>query len=165
MVKTKVFCCVVLVMLLTLAISGIALAGPPLHKASGGGTVEWGAANTTVTYGFTAKQVSVSGNATGEAQFQHRDVPPFPLRNHADILYLSVNPTTGDAWMGGVITQSNVPQFVGWEIVWRVQDNGEGSKASGPDMTSSVMFAPAITALNQPPLYLIPWTNGNVQVR
>jgi hypothetical protein len=130
----------------------------PKVKVTGGGTVDWGAGR--VTYGFTAEQVDAGGAAKGEAQFQHRDTR---VRDHADVLYLAVS--GGDAWIGAVITQSDDPTLVGQEIYFRVQDNGEGKKATGPDMVSSVVLGPAITALCMPALESIPWTNGNVQVK
>src|SRR5213594_4413425 len=47
-----------------------ALAGPPVHSATGGGTVDWPGGR--VTYGFTA-QIDAAGVVTGQAEFEHRD--------------------------------------------------------------------------------------------
>jgi len=151
----------ILALILALAVASPALVAGPLHQASGGGTVDW--PGDRVTYGFVAQQIDEAGNARGNAQFYHRDVYESP--DHADVLYLVVDTNTGDAWIGAVITQSEVPGLVGTEIYWRVQDNGEGSKASGPDMVSSVANGPAVNALAKPPLSLIEWTNGNVKVK
>ena len=150
----------ILALIFALAVASPALVAGPLHQASGGGTVDWA---DRVTYGFVAQQIDEAGNARGNAQFYHRDVYESP--DHADVLYLVVDTNTGDAWIGAVITQSEVPGLVGTEIYWRVQDNGEGSKASGPDMVSSVAQGPASTALTMPGLPLYEWTNGNVKVK
>jgi hypothetical protein len=158
--KTRLFS-ILAVVVLVLAVSGTAVAAPGLPKATGGGIVEWPGGN--VTYGFTAQQVDSTGNATGQAQFHHRDSD---LSNHVEVLYLAVDTATGDAWVGGNITKSTNPAYVGMEVYWRVQDNGEGGKATGPDMVSTVVIgSPAITALAKPALPLRAWTNGNVQVR
>jgi hypothetical protein len=125
-------------------------------KVTGGGTVDWGGGR--VTYGFVA-QMDASGAVKGEAQFQHRDVG---VRDHADVLFLAVS--GADAWIGAVITQSDNPGLVGQEIYFRVQDNGQGKKATGPDMVSTVILGPAVTALSMPPLALLQWTNGNVMI-
>jgi len=150
----------ILALILALAVASPALVAGPLHQASGGGTVDWA---DRVTYGFVAQQIDEDGSARGNAQFYHRDVYESP--DHADVLYLVVDTDTGDAWIGAVITQSEVPGLVGTEIYWRVQDNGEGSKASGPDMVSSVAQGSASTALTMPGLPLYEWTNGNVKVK
>ena len=152
----------ILALVLALAVASPALAAGPLHQASGGGTVDWPGGR--VTYGFIAQQVDEEGSARGNAQFFHRDIFEYP--DHAEVLYLVVDTDTGDAWIGAVITQSEIPGHVGTEIYWRVQDNGEGSKASGPDMVSSIYVGPADTALDKPELPLLEeWTNGNVKVK
>jgi hypothetical protein len=134
-----------------------ALAGPPVHSASGGGTVDWPGGR--VTYGFNA-QVDASGAVKGQAEFHHRDAG---ITDHVDINCLTV--VGNDAWLGGTITSSDNPAVVGLEIVWRVQDNGEGN-AAAPDQTSTVVFGVSPGTCNTtPPLGLIPWTNGNVQVK
>jgi len=134
-----------------------ALAGPPVHSATGGGTVDWPGGR--VTYGFTA-QIDAAGVVTGQAEFQHRDSG---ITNHVVINCLTVVGNT--AWLGGTITISSDPTLVGVEIVWEVQDNGQGNAAS-PDQVSNVQpeVAPG-TCNSQPALGLIPWTHGKVQVQ
>jgi len=151
----------ILALVLVLAVASPALVAGPLHQASGGGTVDWPGGR--VTYGFVAQQMDEEGNARGNAQFYHRDVFEYP--DHAEVLYLVVDTDTGDAWIGAIITQSEDPGLVGQEIYWRVQDNGEGSKASGPDMVSTVVFGDADNALAMPSIFLREWTNGNVKVK
>lgn len=148
------------------------LAAPQLHKVTGGGTVDFFGYDET--YGFTAMQVDASGNAKGEMQFTwhypswYTESNPWTL--HADVLYLAVNEATGDAWIGGVITQSSDPYAVSIEFVIRVRDNGEGEKASEPDMIGyTVFWTPAYIALSMPTYSwfstLEPFTHGNVQVK
>jgi len=162
----------VLAMVMTLLIVNAvpAIAAPPLHQATGGGTIVfpgWG----QETYGFTAKQVDESGNATGNMQLvwhypsDQAGVSPWIM--HADVLYLAVDADTGDAWIGGVITKSNDPYYVDVEFYIRVRDGGEGSKASGPDMIGfTYLESPASDALYKWTwLQLFEFTNGNVQVK
>lgn len=137
--------------------ASVAMAGPAVHKASGGGTVDWPLARAT--YGFNA-QIDAAGVVKGQAEFQHRDAG---IRNHVEINCLTV--VGNDAWLGGIITSSSIPELVGVQILWRVQDNGEGNAAT-PDMTSIVVPGGAVGDCNlTPPLGLLPWTNGNVEVK
>ena len=85
---------------------------------------------------------------------------------HADVLYLAVDTDTGDAWIGGNITKSNDPYYVGVEFYIRVRDGGEGSKASGPDKIGyTYLECPASDALEMRNDPLFEFTNGNVQVK
>ena len=161
----------VLAMVMTLLIVTAvpAIAAPPLHRVTGGGTVDFDGFKET--YGFTAKQVDESGNATGNMQLVwHYEIYPgavSPLVMHADVLYLAVNADTGDAWIGGIITKSNNYGWVGAEFYIQVRDVGEGRKASAPDMIGYTYFGPgwAIKALNMWDDDLVEFTNGNVQVK
>jgi len=134
------------------------LHGPRVHWASGGGTVEYaGALNT---HAFTA-QVDADGNVTGQAEFQLRYID---TTVHAEVHCLEV--VGNNAWIGGTITRSSNPAQVGLglDILFRVQDNGEGA-AHPPDMTSQLEWGAVPSCSTAPPLGLIEWTNGNVQVR
>ena len=160
-----------IVMILSVAMAVPAIAAPPLHKVTGGGTVDF--EGLKETYGFTAIQVDESGNAKGNMQFTWHYSPWWnpELRQeiyHADILYLAVNDDTGDAWIGGVITKSNEWGFVGAEFYIRVRDAGEGRKASGSDMIGYTYFGPpgqASKALNMYDKPLFEFTNGNVKLK
>lgn len=134
---------------------GVAHAAPPVHMASGGGTVDVNGALSTIA--FTA-HVDAAGAVNGQAQFQLRDQD---LRLHVDVDCLSV--LGNEAWIGGVVTLSNDPTRVGTRVLWRVQDNGEGGGAI--DQTSLPVPGTPGDCLQQPALPLVPWTNGNVQVK
>ena len=163
----------VLAMVMTLLIVTAvpAIAAPPLHRVTGGGSVDfWGYKEFKETYGFTATQVDGSGNATGNMHFtwhypsDQARVSPWIMQ--ADVLYLAVDADTGDAWIGGVITKSNDPYYVGVEFYIRVRDNGEGSKASEPDMIGyTYLEESALEALEKPNVPLFEFPNGNVQVK
>ena len=143
--------------LLAASCAGGASAGPAVHKASGGGTVDWPGGR--VTYGFNA-QVDAAGAAKGEAEFQFRDVG---VKLHVEIDCLTV--AGNDAWLSGTIRTSDDASLVGQEILWRVEDNGEGPAAPS-DRTSTVVLGVARGACaTMPTLGMVPWTNGNVQVR
>jgi len=117
-----------------------------------------------VNYAFTAQQVNELGDAKGEFVIQSRDADP-DLRLKADILYLAVD--GNKAWMGGVITQSNADGYpVGDGMIFEVIDNGQGSKAAGPDWTSVIWVGgdPA-EALSMPSwLWGFDFVKGNIQV-
>ena len=130
----------------------------PIHLVSGGGTVEYaGALNT---HAFTA-QIDVAGNVKGQAQFQLRYID---TTVHAEVNCLEV--VGNNAWIGGIITRSSNPAQVGpgLQILFRVQDNGEGD-AEPRDMTSQLVWGAVPSCSTTPPLFLIEWTNGNVQVK
>ena len=144
----------------------------PVHRASGGGTVEYaGAINTHV---FTA-QIDADGNIKGQAEFQLRYID---TTIHAEVNCLAV--VGNDAWIGGTITRSSNPAVVGLglDILFRVQDNGEGDapprwaghsqhrrEPSDPDMTSQLVWGAVPPCDTTPLLSLIEWTNGNVHVK
>jgi hypothetical protein len=139
----------------------------PVHWASGAGTVEYaGALNT---HAFTA-QVDADGNAKGQAEFQLRYID---TTVHVEVNCLAV--VGNEAWIGGIITRSSNPAQVGLglHILFRVQDNGEGFRAQPngagdarpPDMTSQLEWGAVPSCDTTPPLGLIEWTHGNVQVR
>jgi len=132
-----------------------AWAEPAVNKATGGGTVETG--GTKVTIAFTA-QVDAAGAVKGEAEFQLRTED---VTFHVDIDCLSV--AGNQAWMEGVITTSSDPARVGTRVQWTVVDNGEGKGTQ--DQTSLPVAGTAGSCNQRPALPLIPWTNGNVQVR
>jgi len=167
----RLFSIISIALLAAMLISGPVLAAPQLHRVTGGGTAD--IIGYDETYGFTAVQVDASGNAKGEMQFTwhypswYNQSDPWTL--HADVLYLAVNEATGDAWIGGVITQSSDPHDVGEQFVIRVQDNGEGKKVSEPDMIGYYVVMTAYTALSMPTYgyfsTLFPFTHGNVQVK
>ncbi|MFC1914918.1 hypothetical protein ACFLWK_01535 [Chloroflexota bacterium] len=161
---------IALILTFTPAIPVMAASG--LHKVTGGGTVNfWGYKEFKETYGFTATQLDESGNAKGNMQIVwHYEIYPdamSPLVLHADVLYLAVDDDTGDAWIGGVVTESNDYGWVGTEFYIQVQDNGEGGKASAPDMIGYTYFGPgwAKKALNKWSGDMFEFNNGNVNVK
>ena len=157
-IKYPIYVLLTLLVLTAVAASSV-LAAPPLHKVTGGGTADWPGGQAT--YGFNAIQTDEFGNAKGKVHVQVRDASEVSGLIEIDVLYLAVNPETGDAWIGGVTTKATPSTFVGVEIIWRIRDN-----TSGPDMTSTIIGPPAIRALQMPdiPLRQV-WTNGNIIVR
>ena len=162
--KPKVLLMVVLAVVAALATMSTAVAAPALHGAMGGGSAIHEGGVGSVDIAFTAQQVDESGSAKGQVVFQSH-VGTTSDRVKFGVLYLVVD--NGTAWMGLVVTQSDIEWVdMGSEFIWAVQDNGEGNKASGPDMFSGFWEAPATDALSQPALNLEGyWANGNVQVR
>jgi hypothetical protein len=140
-----------------LALASVGTAGP-VHRASGGGIVEYGGALNT--HAFTA-QVDADGNARGQAEFQLRYID---TTVHAEIDCLAV--VGNEAWIGGTVTRSSNPAQVGLglRILFQVQDNGEGF-AVAPDMTSQLVWGAVPSCNTTPPLGVIEWFKGNVQVR
>jgi len=118
-------------LLASLFCASVAIAAPPVHMASGGGTVDDAGARNT--HGFTA-QIDAAGNVRGQAEFQLRYLD---LTIHVEITCLAV--VGNDAWLGGTITTSSDPALVGQQVLFRVQDNGEGG-AAPPDMTSQIVI-------------------------
>ena|SRR3989442_10422039 len=144
-------------MLLAGLFGSAVMAAPPVHQASGGGTVDYAGARNT--HAFTAR-IDADGKVQGQAEFQLRYLD---LTIHVEIDCLAV--VGNNAWLGGTITHSSNPALEGEPVLFRVQDNGEGH-AAPQDMTSQIVIGPTLpSCTTTPPLGLIPWTNGNVQVR
>ena len=140
-----------------LLLASVAWAAPPVHQATGGGTIEFNSSLETIA--FTA-QIDAAGDVKGQAEFQLRDLS---LTFHVVVDCLQVSGV--NAWISGLISTSNDPTLVGQRVLWQVQDNGEGD-ASSPDQVSlPVQFNPTAPCQSQATLPLVPWTNGNVQVR
>ena len=57
------------------------------------------------------------------------------IRVRGSITCLSVE--GNEAQLGGVITQSNIPDLLGLRVTWRAVDNGEGRQSSA-DQTSDL---------------------------
>ena len=129
-----------------------------VHRASGGGAVAYG--GTLNSHAFTA-QIDANGEVKGQAEFQLRYID---TTVHAEIDCLAV--VGNEAWIGGTVTRSSNPAQVGpgLQILFRVQDNGEGF-ANPPDMTSQLIWGAVPSCNTTPALGVIEWTKGNVQVK
>lgn len=155
------------------------LAGQP-HGTSGGGHYLFG--NTAdVRFNFTAVQTG-NGQAAGTF-FQSFVFGGLLIEFRGRVTCVSVDPVTGRAWIGGVVTGNNSthPQFTtartqpGRDIWFTVLDSGEGSSAP-PDrstimgfegdrgiITSADYCAAQLRLDNDANTH--PVTEGNIQVR
>jgi len=110
---------------MALSTASVALAAPktPLNTINGGGTIfypeDWG--GFTESYGINVRQLSeedVDGNAEGSIQFSWH-YPSGGEQSHAqkqyivkaDITYVNFTDEGNEAWVGGVITKSNVDKL------------------------------------------------------
>jgi len=141
---------------LALLVSRVPMASVPVHWATGGGTVDGGAYGRA-TYGFAAA-VDAGGDAAGTIQFKRRD---------NDRKFLGtidcLNVLGNRAYASGVATSGD---WAGDFFFFGVEDNGEGSTASGPDLLSPI-YRRGGTPWDCREAYEFgrPWTNGNVQVK
>lgn len=86
------------------------------------------------------------------------------LKIHFDINCLRVSGNT--AWMSGVITKNDdAPERVGWQIRFKVVDNGEGSNANADEMTLMQLSPTLPDCSNQINIALSPIEGGNIQVK
>jgi hypothetical protein len=154
-----------LVAVLTLGLTGTATAASA-PSARGGGEFAFpgGISNTA----FTAIQVDATTGAA-KGQFYNMIVAGGSYVGCfvvGKVLYLAVNGTR--AWIGFVVTDVYGPGMpVGSEWVFEVQDNGQGKKATGPDLMSDLTSMDASDALSQPDLlsmWSYSWTHGNIKV-
>ena len=144
-------------LIVSLSCVNAATAAPKVHWASGSGTIDYAGARNT--HAFTA-QIDADGNVKGEAEFQLRYRA---LAIHVEINCLAV--VGNSAWLGGVIRSSSNPALVGEHVLFGVVDWGEGD-AAPPDQTSQVVIDVTVPpCTTTPPLGLIAWTDGNVQVQ
>ena len=151
--------------ILVLLLTSPAAAAPHLYKLTGGGTTYfegWG----KETYAISARQIDEDGNARGQVQltWHYPEVPgePSPWIMHADVLYLTVNPDTGDAWVGGVITKSNYYYYEGVEFYLQVRDGGKGST---DQIGYTYLGWPAVYALYMPSGAMFEFTHGGFQLK
>lgn len=151
---------------MTLSAASVAFAAPkdPIYSINGGGTIfypeELGGFKES--YGLNAKQIDADGTAKGQMQFSwHYTASPVgaPDRKqyllHADVLYLVFDDVTGDVWVGGEITGSNLDTLdfdgpgagldplpvVGQTFHIRLHD-GQFDGATGVDTIGMLWFCP-----------------------
>lgn len=148
--------------------------GPVLHEVSGGGTMpfEWEGGVEKITYTVTARQMA-DGSAKGEMLFRAHDLR---IDLKGTVTCLAV--IEGRAYLSGYITRST-PPFDASQFALALEDNGEGSNATGPDrVTVPALYSDYEASLDagdvvsrpRPPCGLpsrqfLNWTNGNAQVR
>jgi hypothetical protein len=116
--------------------------------ASGGGHfidvqlpgIEW-------QFAFTAVQRDPSGDAAGRYHYLG-SLDGLTIDFRARVTCMMADPTTGRAWIGGVVTsnESQHPLFtgaihqVGQPTWFRVADYGEGADAPKPDRATRIFF-------------------------
>jgi hypothetical protein len=160
----KLVISLLLVAVLTLGLTGTATAAPA-PKATGKG--EFAAPGSISNTAFTAKQVdATTGAAKGKFHTMIVAGDYAGCFVAGKVLYLAVSGTR--AWIGFVVTDVYGPGMpVGSEWVFEVQDNGQGKKATGPDLMSHLTSMDASDALSQPDLLSAgsySWTHGNIKV-
>jgi len=97
----------------------------------------------------------------GQLQYHGRDVD---RSGHGTLTCMYVEDNT--AFLGGEWTSSTDENLVETEFLVGVQDNGEGSKATGPDLISSIWLnTVAADCLRGSSIPFREWTNGNVQLK
>lgn len=143
---------------------------PNLQLASASEFVTTGGAEITLIvddfterWSFVAKR-DESLNARGEFNFIAR---VFGTTVHAQGNITCFEIDGNRARLGGVITHSNTPDLVGIDVIWTVEDNGEGTKAPAPDRATSLQFGepePHCLVAPVPDLTLLPIETGNVKV-
>ena len=160
---------------LALAVATLVVAGTA--AATGGGTSATGGSHLTVhdvfglqtlelqNFDFNAK---VKSDGSTDGWYTYREVDD-------GVPYLFKGPVTcltvigQDAWIGGVIENSNDPTYTGLSAWWHVRDNGEGS-GDPPDITTfagvgSAEETAAFCAAHNPFRHPFPIDGGNIQVR
>jgi hypothetical protein len=167
--------CIVLILLTVLMAlaTPVLAAKPELHRATGGGTVMDSYYDPVHinTYAFTVQQLDEEGHARGNfvVHLRSKVYPTHTMR--ADLMYMAV--VDNMAWMSGVWTyDSRDLDRVGKSFFVFVIDNGEGIRASGPDIVSSIVTGGdtdlAIDVVNRTRIgdgaSRIKLTNGNIQI-
>jgi hypothetical protein len=157
-----------LITLLVLAVTGVAWAGSVGPSATGSAHLVvhdvFGLQTLELqTFSFNAR--SVGDGADG--WFEYREIDdgaPFSASGPVSCLTVIGN----DAWIGGEISRSNDPSYVGSGAWWHVTDNGGGSGASA-DVTTFMgagSLAETRAFCDTHPAYKHPFAidNGNIQV-
>jgi hypothetical protein len=155
-----------LVTLVLLAgLAGSAMAAPPLHKISGGGTfVFLPTPFVTGTLSFSAQQLDQENNARGHFVLQSRPVGYEANTMAADILYMKTEGNLARA--AGVITRSTfVPGcHAGEGFILLVKDASPDEVGYGcsPDVETAIMVIERADHFYDPPYMTM--KGGNVKV-
>jgi hypothetical protein len=103
-----------------------------------------------------------SGSAVG--QFDGSSEEGGGIRLHGSITCLSVDGNV--AQLGGVVTQSNIPDFIGLQVTWLVVDNGEGEQSPADQTTDLFANRDCESDLRSHPRFvLFDVIQGDIQVR
>jgi len=128
------------------------------HSATGSGQIN-GPNGAVRTFSFNAV-INAAGVVTGHAELH--DPVFFNESGHADVNCLAVSGNR--AAIGGIVTQSDPPVFVGDTVAFLVVDNGEGPTAL-PDQISFVVVTSGEDCSSFFGLELHTIDAGNVQIR
>jgi hypothetical protein len=111
---------------------------------------------------MTMNAVSIGdGDAVG--QFDVRSEEGGGIRAHGSITCLTVDGNV--AQLGGTVTQSNLPDFIGLQLTWLVVDNGEGIN-SATDQTTDLFTGDCERDLpSHPRFVLFDVSQGNIEVK
>ena len=137
---------------------GVASAAPAVDKVTGGGTVDALYRGFDAQLSFTA-QKDAAGNVKGKADLS---LPGEGFKvAHVDVDCLVVIGNT--AYIGGIITDSDIPTEIGRSALWAVLDGGKD------DMTTQLFAGPEGACANpdaQGELNgrMQAWTHGQVRV-
>jgi hypothetical protein len=162
---------------IVLLVIAAALATAGVAGASGAGGSANGGVHLTVhdvfglqtlelqNFDFTAK---VQSDGSADGWYTYREVDdgvPYVFKGPVTCLTVIGQ----DAWIGGVIENSNDPAYTGQSAWWHVQDNGEGA-GDPPDITTfagvgSAEETQAFCGAHNPFKHPFPIDGGNVQVR
>jgi hypothetical protein len=103
--------------------------------AAGGPSVTGGG---TITFGASKEHVSVTVFGTsGHAQF-HDNTVSGNVNGHVEINCVRI--VGNEATLSGIVTHSNDPTIEGFEALFQIRDNDNGSTTSGPDFMSPVLL-------------------------
>lgn len=147
--------------------AGVVLAGPPIHKASGGGWIDRipDGEGGELSVGFNA-QIDADNSVKGQINVNY-------LKDQIKMAHASVDCLVvygNKAYLTGEITQTERPF---WKTVAiEVIDNGEGSKNPPDRFALAFSTATSTNNLCKEPwlqsyldLGLDDWTHGNAQVK
>ena len=129
-------------------------------SATGGGTAEEAGALSTFVFNAVKKS---DGSVTGNLVYQVRGLDVTFMMT-LDCLVVTGKVATISGVVTHVIGDGLGFIFVGQEGVFKVEDNGQGSK-SNPDLFSDMILQPGANCFDGPlPAPYIP-VSGNIQVR
>jgi hypothetical protein len=160
-----------------------AVLGGAGRSSTGGGVVDLTTAGAGFMHFSFGAVVTPHGNANGTFR-QVREVGGLLVDFAGEVTCLSVDATTGRAWIAGVVTRNNSthPGFltgiheVGDDVWFRVVDYGEGANAAQRDRSTVLGFEGAAEILTSEEYCAVkPWpdadartfpvSEGNIQVR
>jgi hypothetical protein len=163
--------------ILKMAREGYLGMGPDAARMAHGGYVVGGYAWNMYGTGEWSQTFRVRATGSGQVsgtvttkltEYATPDTAEFYWEMTSAIDCFEYDETTGEAWLGGILTHSNVPDIIpiGMRVVEYAKDGGPGGTNDAHGSTNSIWYGTSDNCHDRPaPLYADPVERGNIVIR